>query len=214
MVVEEPLVRIVDDDDSLRNSLSFLLTCEGYVTELYPDAASFLVNDQPSRPGCLILDVRMSEMSGLALQRELNRRAVTLPIIFLTAHGDIDMAVQSMRDGAFDFLQKPVDPPRLITAVARAVKKSCGHETIGYPPQEALSRYQLLTSRESQVMRLVAKGLLNRQIAARLGLSVRTVETQRASAKKKLPLLSVSDLAPFFETVDALLLHGTIDPLA
>ena len=130
----KPLVRIVDDDASFRKSLSFLLACEGYEIESYASAADFLRSDRPSIPGCLILDVRMPDISGIALQHELNRRANSLPIIFLTAHGEVDMAVQSMHDGAFDFQQKPIDPPKLLTAVARAIKNSYGRLGTCRPP--------------------------------------------------------------------------------
>ncbi|MCI5896460.1 MAG: response regulator [Candidatus Aphodousia sp.] len=202
------LIRIVDDDPSLRKSLSFLLNCEGYQTVDYAGAHDFLTHDSPSRPGCLILDVQMPEISGVALQKELNRRASTLPIIFLTAHGDIDMAVQSMHDGAFDFQQKPIDPPRLINAVARAVKKSVQYYGFHFDVSDALNKYQQLTERENEVLRLVAQGFLNRQIAEKLAISVRTVETQRASAKRKLQIDCVSELSAFFENIDSLLSAG------
>lgn len=210
MKKETPLIRIVDDDDSLRESLVFLFDCEGLETASYPDTESFLREDFPSRPGCIILDVRMPAVSGIALQQELNRRGNTLPIIFLTAHGDIDMAVQSLHDGAFDFQQKPVDPPKLITAVMKAIKKNATYqgETLDVP--EALHRYQSLTTRENEVMRLVAQGFLNRQIAERLSLSKRTIEVQRASAKRKLKIDSASELADFFQTVDQLRETGSL----
>lgn len=207
--VQKPLVRIVDDDPSFRQSLSFLLTCEGYEVECHCAAADFLRNDKPSVPGCLILDVRMPEISGIALQHELNRRANSLPIIFLTAHGEVNMAVQSMHDGAFDFQQKPIDPPRLLTAVARAIKKSCAQGNFLFDVSTAMFRYKQLTERENEVLRLAARGFLNRQIAERLGLSIRTVQVQRLNGRHKLQIDSVSDLAAFFERIDALLSEGT-----
>lgn len=203
-----PLVRIVDDDPTLRKSLAFLLSCEGYETVGYESARDFLVKDSPSQPGCIILDVKMPEVSGIALQKELNRRANTLPIIFLTAHGDIDMAVQSLHDGAFDFQQKPIDPPRLITSISRAIKKSTLQHGMRFDVTESIAKYQRLTKRENEVLRFVSQGFLNREIAQRLNVSVRTVETQRASGKWKLQIDSVSELSLFFQNIDSLLKDG------
>ncbi len=206
----KPVVRIVDDDPSLRDSLTFLLECEGFQVTAFDSAESFLRNDMPSIPGCIILDVKMPGASGIALHRELNRRAVTLPIIFLTAHGDIDMAVQSLQDGAFDFQQKPIDPPKLITSVSRAIKKNDSYRHFDFDVNLAMHRYKQLTARENEVLRLVAQGYLNRQIAERLGLSLRTVQVQRLNGRHKLQLDTASDLAVFFENIDALLQDGSL----
>ncbi len=119
---EAPLIRIVDDDGDLRDALLYMLSQEGWEAAAFPDAESFLRSAAPSAPGVLILDVRMPGMSGIELHRELRRRGFEQPVIFLTAHGDIDMAVEELRHGAFHFLQKPLDPEKLLSAVAQAVE--------------------------------------------------------------------------------------------
>ena len=181
-----PLIRIVDDNDTLRQSLEFMLQCEGYEVVSYASAMEFLKSDTPSRPGCLILDIQMPEMSGLDLFDRLNHRGYEVPVIFLTAHGDIDMAVSAMRDGAVDFVQKPVRQERLLKAIARAVTRSVS-ETGAVETEGAIrAKVQELTDREREIAELIGKKLTNRQISERTGITVRTVEVHRAAIIRKL----------------------------
>ena len=161
---ETPLIRAVDDDEDQLISLEALLSGEGWDVAAYTSARDFFVNDRPSRPGCLILDLRMPDVSGLEVQAEMKKRGITLPIIFLTGHGDIDTAVFAIRAGAEEFLQKPVQPDRLLTTVARSVQKDCDSREHPIDEAERKSRFGRLTTREREIIRLAAKGLLNRQI--------------------------------------------------
>ncbi len=193
----EVLIRIVDDDDVLRSSLAFMLQAAGWKTQTYADAVSFLRQDALSVPGCLILDVRMPGMSGLELQLELNRRACLLPIIFLTAHGEMDMAVFAMKKGAVDFISKPVDPEKLIDAVSSALAKQQFRRAGLKTPADIVARYASLTSREREVCQELARGKTNRETARTLHISERTVEGHRASSFKKLGVQTVRGLLDF-----------------
>lgn len=192
------LIRIVDDDDALRISLSFLLQAEGWSVASYASAKEFLARDAPSVPGCIVLDVRMPEMSGLELQQELISRGNALPIVFLTGHGTMSMSVAAMKEGAVDFVAKPIDPEAFVEAIRQAISRQ---QIRGFGIEnraQAVQRLQSLTSRELEVCRLLAKGLLNREAAERLGISERTVEGHRASAFRKLSVRTVKDLMLLF----------------
>lgn len=193
---EKPLVRIVDDDPDQLASLEIMLSAEGWDVACYERASDFFAEDTPSRPGCLILDVRMPEISGLEMQEELNRREYPLPILFLTGHGDVDMAVHTLKKGAKDFLLKPVDAPRLLTSVATIVQEDCDQRAMPLDSASWKRKFRELTEREQEIVRYVASGLLNRQIAERLGISERTVHAHRLSAYRKLNVHNVADLAP------------------
>lgn len=193
---EKPLVRIVDDDPDQLASLEIMLSAEGWDVTCYERASDFFAEDTPSRPGCLILDVRMPEISGLEMQEELNRREYPLPILFLTGHGDVDMAVHTLKKGAKDFLLKPVDAPRLLTSVATIVQEDCDQRAMPLDSAAWKRKFRELTEREQEIVRYVASGLLNRQIAERLGISERTVHAHRLSAYRKLNVHNVADLAP------------------
>lgn len=193
---EKPLVRIVDDDPDQLASLEIMLSAEGWDVACYERASDFFAEDTPSRPGCLILDVRMPEISGLEMQEELNRREYPLPILFLTGHGDVDMAVHTLKKGAKDFLLKPVDAPRLLTSVATIVQEDCDQRDMPLDSAAWKRKFRELTEREQEIVRYVASGLLNRQIAERLGISERTVHAHRLSAYRKLNVHNVADLAP------------------
>ena len=193
----EVLIRIVDDDDVLRSSLAFMLQAAGWKTQTYADAVSFLRQDALSVPGCLILDVRMPGMSGLELQLELNRRACLLPIIFLTAHGEMDMAVFAMKKGAVDFISKPVDPEKLIDAVSSALAKQQFRRAGLKTPADIVAGYASLTCREREVCQELARGKTNRETARTLHISERTVEGHRASSFKKLGVQTVRGLLDF-----------------
>ncbi|MBM6984484.1 MAG: response regulator transcription factor [Mesosutterella multiformis] len=180
------LIRTVDDDPAMREALEFMLTAEGWRVKTYENGRAFLTDDAPSTPGCAILDVRMPGMSGLELQQEMNVRGYALPIIFLTGNGDIDMAVGAMRDGAVDFVQKPVRQERLLKAIARAVTRSVS-ETGAVETEGAIrAKVQELTDREREIAELIGKKLTNRQISERTGITVRTVEVHRAAIIRKL----------------------------
>ena len=193
---EKPLVRIVDDDPDQLASLEIMLSAEGWDVACYERASDFFTEDTPSRPGCLILDVRMPEISGLEMQEELNRREYPLPILFLTGHGDVDMAVHTLKKGAKDFLLKPFDAPRLLTSVATIVQEDCDQRAMPLDSAAWKRKFRELTEREQEIVRYVASGLLNRQIAERLGISERTVHAHRLSAYRKLNVHNVADLAP------------------
>lgn len=198
-----PLVRVVDDDESVRNSEAFVLSMAGLDVRTSTSAEDFLGTEDFVRPGCIVLDILMPGMSGLELQAELNRRGSTLPILFLTGHGDVDMAVLALKRGAADFLQKPVIPEKLQQAVRRLVH---WHErTLRSMADQHESRRRLctLTPREAEVVRLAAKGLLSREIAGLLGTSEATVKQQRACAMRKLETDNLAELIELLQTADA-----------
>lgn len=188
------LVRIVDDDSDLRAAIRFLLESEGWEVADYYSAADFLLNDDSEIPGCLILDVRMPEMTGIELQSELKQHIRQLPIVFLSAHGDIEMAVKTLHEGAVDFLTKPVQEDKLVPVISRAVKLDLIKRGLSFDHEEIKERYKELTEREMQIVSLLIKGLLNREIGERLGISTRTVEVHRARAFKKLQVHTISEL--------------------
>lgn len=188
------LVRIVDDDSDLRAAIRFLLESEGWEVADYYSAADFLLNDDPEIPGCLILDVRMPEMTGIELQGELKQHLRQIPIVFLSAHGDIEMAVKTLHEGAVDFLTKPVQEDKLVPVISRAVKLDLIKRELSFDHEEIKERYKELTERETQIVSLLIKGLLNREIGERLGISTRTVEVHRARAFKKLQVHTISEL--------------------
>ena len=188
------LVRIVDDDSDLRATIRFLLESEGWEVADYYSAADFLLNDDPEIPGCLILDVRMPEMTGIELQGELKQHLRQIPIVFLSAHGDIEMAVKTLHEGAVDFLTKPVQEDKLVPVISRAVKLDLIKRGLSFDHEEIKERYKELTERETQIVSLLIKGLLNREIGERLGISTRTVEVHRARAFKKLQVHTISEL--------------------
>lgn len=188
------LVRIVDDDSDLRAAIRFLLESEGWEVADYYSAADFLLNDDPEIPGCLILDVRMPEMTGIELQGELKQHLRQISIVFLSAHGDIEMAVKTLHEGAVDFLTKPVQEDKLVPVISRAVKLDLIKRGLSFDHEEIKERYKELTERETQIVSLLIKGLLNREIGERLGISTRTVEVHRARAFKKLQVHTISEL--------------------
>ncbi len=191
----EVLIRVVDDDAAMREAAVFLLESEGWNVVSYPDAKTFLREDIPSIRGCLILDIKMPGMSGLELQLALKERDYDLPIIFLTGHGDIDMAVSAIKSGAVEFLQKPLDNERFLRVVAESVAQSKkGFTNLDINGYEARKLWSRLTEREQQVMQRMASGLLNKDIASSLNISIRTVEAHRASAIKKLGLKTAAEV--------------------
>lgn len=185
------LIRVVDDEADVRESLAFMLRKEGFSVAVYPSAHDFLVNDMPSRSGCLLLDVRMDGMSGLELQEEMRKRAITLPIVFLSAYGTIEMAVETMQKGAVAFVEKSAGREKVLSAIYRALERNPGS---GEDAEEYVKRWMTLTPREQDIASLVAEGLLNREIAERLGISAKTVQVHRGDASSKLGVKGVAQL--------------------
>lgn len=196
------LVRIVDDDSDLRAAIRFLLESEGWEVADYYSAADLLLNDDPKIPGCLILDVRMPEMTGVELQSELKQHVREIPIVFLSAHGDIEMAVKTLHEGAVDFLTKPVQEDKLVPVISRAVKLDLIKRGLSFDHEKTKERFRELTEREKQIVLLLTKGLLNREVGERLGISTRTVEVHRARAFKKLELHTISELIQFVHAAE------------
>lgn len=200
-VDEDPVVRIVDDDDGDREALAFMLESSGWKVQAYSSARDFLVNDAPSQPGCVVLDVRMPGMTGLELQEEMNRRGFRLPIIFLTAHGDVAMAVGAMQKGAVNFLLKPIDPAAFARAVSQAVQLQGRTQNDALAPGECIARFESLSERQQEIVSMIADGFLNREVAVKLGISERTVEGHRYNAFKLLGVKNRSELARFLSRV-------------
>lgn len=199
-VDEDPVVRIVDDDDGDREALAFMLESSGWKVQAYSSARDFLVNDAPSQPGCVVLDVRMPGMTGLELQEEMNRRGFRLPII-LTAHGDVAMAVGAMQKGAVNFLLKPIDPAAFARAVSQAVQLQGRIQNDALAPGECIARFESLSERQQEIVSMIADGFLNREVAVKLGISERTVEGHRYNAFKLLGVKNRSELARFLSRV-------------
>ena len=195
------LIRIVDDDAELRNDIELLLQLESWHTETYADAEDFLARFDTARPGCIVLDIRMPGMSGSELQERLVEVGCRLPVIVLTGHGDMDLAIHSFRLGATDFLQKPLHPEELLRTVAKAANKDWT-ERQKEMAASPLARFALLTEAERAVLRKVAQGLSNLEIASAFGRSERTIERHRANAMKKLGLHKPAEAAAFLEAVD------------
>ena len=189
-----PLVYVVDDDDALRDALRFLLESAGYSAEAYAEAEQFLAVPRLAPGSCLILDVRMPGMSGIELQRELARRGSPLPIIFLTAHGDVPMAVGAVKQGAFDFIEKPFEDERLLRLVEEALQLDAAGRERQARHLTAVARLETLTPREREVLDCVVSGKLNKRTAEELSISIKTVEAHRAKLMQKLDVDSTAQL--------------------
>lgn len=189
-----PLVMVVDDDAGVRNAMRALLKSVGLETQLFASAQEFLAAHQPSQPGCLLLDIRMPGMSGLELQQELNLRGAVVPVIFMTGHGDIPMAVEAMQHGAFDFLQKPFRDQDLIDRIQRAIARDAERRKSLGEHDRIRRHLDSLTPREREVLDLMTQGKQNKAIAQDLGVSPRTVEIHRARVLDKMNAHSVAEL--------------------
>ena len=187
-------IYVVDDDEAMRDSLRWLLESAGYRVASYASAERFLAAYRAGHCTCLVLDVRMPGLTGLELQQELNRRGTPLPIIFVTGHGDVPMAVDALKNGAFHFLEKPFKSERLLELVEQAATSGTPVEAERARRRCAAARLATLTLREREVMDLVVLGRKNRQIAETLGISVKTVEAHRAKAMEKMDCSSVAEL--------------------
>ncbi|MET0247111.1 MAG: response regulator [Sphingomonas sp.] len=192
-MTEHRLIHIVDDEETIRKSASFMLSTSGFEVESYEDGVAFLEAASTAKPGCILLDVRMPQMGGLEVQAELNRRGIDLPVIVLTGHGDISTAVAAMKGGAVDFIEKPFEKAKLLDAIDRAFERldQIGEATSG--EQEARNRLSVLTGREVDVLRGLVRGHPNKTIAFDLGISPRTVEVHRANLMAKLGVRSLSE---------------------
>ena len=195
-------VYVVDDDDGMRRALDTLLSTVGYKTAVFSRPSEFLANFKVDSPGCLVLDIRMPDMSGLELQQHLIRIGSMLPVIFITGHGDVPMAVQAMKEGAFEFVQKPFRDQDLLDRINHALKQDAENRSTVARRTEVLHRLESLTPRERQVMDLVVDGAANKVIAIDLDLSERTVEIHRAKVMEKMGARSVAHLVKLHLTLD------------
>jgi two-component system response regulator FixJ len=187
-------VFVVDDDAAVRQGLRFMLRTAGYSAEAFPSARSFLKDYDPQRGGCLLLDVRMPQMTGLEMQQQLNLRGWRIPVIFITGHGTISLAIAAMKAGAFDFIEKPLREQALLESIERALHWNDRAHEERLELATLRLRAALLTPRERQIFELVAAGEPNKVIASHLGISFRTVELHRAHIIEKLQARSLSDL--------------------
>lgn len=197
----KPIIYIVDDDDGMRRALTVLMTTVGYTPVAFDKPSEFLAKYNPSQPSCLVLDVRMPEISGLEVQQHLNRNGSMLPVILVSGHGDIPMAVQAMKDGAFDFLQKPFRDQDLLDRINGALKVDAKNRESVDRLADLTQRSESLTPREREVMALVVDGRANKVIAIDLGLSERTVEIHRANVMDKMAARSVAHLVKMHLTL-------------
>jgi FixJ family two-component response regulator len=187
-------VHVVDDYDAVRSSLRLLLKSVGLPTVAHASAHEFLAAWDADQPGCLVLDVRMPGMSGIELQAELNQRGAIIPVVFISGHGDIPMAVEAIQHGAFDFLQKPFRDQDLIDRVQRALASDADHRQLLQQRETLRQRYDSLTPREQEVLQLVTQGKANKVMAGDLGVSQRTVEIHRARVMEKMGAQSLAQL--------------------
>jgi len=187
-------VYIVDDDEAVRDSLRWLLEANSYRVRPYASAESFLAEYDEQQPGVLIVDVRMPGMSGLELQEQLIARKSSMPVVFITGHGDIPMAISTMKKGAVDFLEKPFDETALREIVGRMFEQANQRLTQAKAVRQHEAMLARLTSREQQVLERIVAGRLNKQIADDLGISIKTVEAHRANIMEKLQVTTVADL--------------------
>jgi FixJ family two-component response regulator len=199
MADEEPIVFVVDDDAAARSAAESLLHSVGLRVETFASASAFLERTLPDAPCCLVLDVRLPRVSGIELQRDLTARGATIPIIFITGHGDIPMSVEAMKAGAMEFLTKPFRGQVLLDAIHKAIERdrSIRHEKARLA--KLRGRLDSLTSREREVMHGVIAGKLNKEIAAELGASERTIKIHRASLMRKMAADSLPDLVRMHE---------------
>jgi two-component system response regulator FixJ len=191
---ESGTVFLIDDDPGVRDSLSLLLSLKGVRTQPYANAESFIETYRPDWPGCVLTDLRMPGMTGLELQNVLRERRVDLPVVVLTAHGDVATARAALKNGAFDFLEKPIDDVMLIDVLRNALRVDRERRTAATSRSSADARMERLTGREREILALIAAGHQNREIATQLGISPRTVEVHKARIMEKLECHSLAEL--------------------
>ena len=190
----EPTVFLVDDDHAVRDALELLLESAGLRTVSYSSAAAFLEGFEKNRRGCLVLDIRMPGMSGMELQAALAEKSVNIPIIFLTGHGNVSMSAKAFRTGAIDFMEKPFNENVLLERIQEAIQLDQSNQAVAARRVDANSRLASLTPREREVMLLIVAGNANKEIATKLNLSTRTIETHRGHILEKTGAQSLADL--------------------
>ena len=198
MTAVAPIVFVVDDDPSMRRALERTITSAGWVVQTYGLGETFLDAYDPSQPGCVVLDLRMPQISGLAVQEQLAAQKASIPIIFITAFGEVSVAVQAMKAGAVDFLEKPFSSQELLTCIERAIARD--REIRRQQDQQAdlVARLATLTPREREVLDLVVAGSTTKEVAAQLGIQPRTVEIHRHHVIQKMGVRSAVDLVRLF----------------
>lgn len=199
MSESESIVFAVDDDPSVRRAMKRLIECVGLQVELFASAQEFLASKLPNVPSCLVLDIRLPGISGLTLQHQLAKANIQIPIIFITAHGDIAMTVRAMKAGALEFLTKPFRDQDLLDAIQLALEKDRVRRQQEAELAALRERFESLTPREREVVALVVSGMLNKQIAAEIGIAENTVKTHRSRAMEKMQAQSVADLVKMVE---------------
>jgi FixJ family two-component response regulator len=198
---KSPTIYVLDDDDSMRKAVTLLLKTVNYNPVPFARPGEFLEKFDPNLHGCLVLDIRMPEMSGLEIQQQLNRAGALLPVIFITGHGDIPMAVQAMKDGAFDFLTKPFRDQELLDRVNSALKQDADNRAVLERHADLRHRAESLTPREREVFQHIVAGKANKVVAIDLGLSERTVEIHRSNVMEKMGAKSVAHLVKMYLTL-------------
>ena len=193
MVQTDRLIHLVDDDEAIRRSASFMLRTSGYLVKTYVSGVEFLANASEAAPGCILLDVRMPGMDGLQVQQALKERHILFPVVVMTGHGDVSVAVQAMKAGAVDFIEKPVERAVLLSAMEQAFDRIDQAGKRHARAEEANARLAALTPREMEVLQGLVRGHPNKTIAYDLGISPRTVEIHRANLMTKLEVASLSE---------------------
>lgn len=191
---DKPIVYLIDDDDSVRRSAGFMLRTSGFEVHAYASGVDFLKEVKGLEPGCILLDVRMPDMDGLEVQRELNQRGVAMPVIVLTGHGDVATAVEAMKSGASDFIEKPFEKAVVLEAIERGREAIARRGEAHKSQHDAQVRIAALTAREQDVLRELVRGHPNKTIGYDLGISARTVEVHRANLMTKLGARSLSEV--------------------
>jgi len=197
----QPIVIVIDDDNDVREAVADLLRSIGLRTKLFASVREFLQWKRPDVPSCLVLDVRLPGLSGLDLQSELNRADIQLPVVFMTGHGDIPMTVRAMKGGAVDFLAKPFRDQDMIDAVQAGLDRDKARRQSAGDASQLKSAYDSLTPREHEIMALVVDGLMNKQIAGRIGVSEVTVKFHRSNVMRKMGAKSVAELVRMTHTL-------------
>ena len=192
-MIDNPPIYLVDDDELVRRSISFMLKTSGFAVRAYGSGIDFLKDAKTLDPGCILLDIRMPDMDGLEVQRELAARGVAMPVVVLTGHGDVATAVEAMKNGASDFIEKPFEKAVLLEAIERATERLARADESAASERDAKVRIAALTPRERDVLRELARGHPNKTIAYDLGISPRTVEVHRANVMTKLGVRSLSE---------------------